>query len=70
MFIGHIGIIAATGQELISYVFWTMPNSTGVTLSGVNVIYTPPSDNVQIDWGDGSNSQPINSGTNYNHTFN
>ncbi len=72
MFIGHIGIIASAAAEsesLIAYPFWDIPNSTGTTLSNVNVVYNPPSNTVQIDWGDGSEPESISSGVNYNHTF-
>lgn len=71
MFIGHIGIIATSKEEnLIPYSFWDISNSTGITLSNVNVVYNPPSNSVQIDWGDTSEPESINSGINYNHTFN
>jgi len=51
-------------------IFWGFSNSSGTTLNGVNVIYHPSLNDVQLDWGDGSQSQNINSGVNYNHTFN
>jgi len=69
MFVGHIGIIAAS-PELVTYTFWAMSNNTGVTVNSVNVTFSPPTDTVQINWGDNSSPESINSETSYNHTFN
>jgi hypothetical protein len=44
-------------------------SSSGITLNNFSIQYNP-SNTVLINWGDGTNPENINSGTNYNHTFN
>ena len=52
------------------YQLWDFSNSpSGITLNDFNALYSP-SNTVLIDWGDGTNPENINSGINYNHTFN
>jgi hypothetical protein len=70
MFVGHIGVIAASRDESLSYTFWTISNNTGVVLNDVTVTFSPPTDTVQINWGDGSVPETINTGTSYSHAFN
>jgi len=48
---------------------WNFPTQSGAIIDNLNLTFNP-STTVEIDWGDGSQSQNINSGVNYNHTFN
>jgi hypothetical protein len=63
-------VFGTTGESapMLPYNLWEFLNSTGTSLSNVNLLFAP-STTVQIDWGDGS-IEPISSDTNYNHTLN
>jgi hypothetical protein len=52
-----------------SFAFWQINESTGSSISNLNVVYDPSAVGIQIDWGDGSALENIDSGVNYNHTF-
>ncbi len=59
----------ASEPSLNSYSFWQITESLGSSINDLNVVFEPPSLEVQIDWGDGSAPENIDSGTNYNHAF-
>jgi len=65
---GKTLIVASEVPAVLPYNLWNFSNSTGTSLSNVNLSFSP-STTVQINWGDGS-IESINSDTKYNHTLN
>ncbi len=56
------------GSSVSSFELWQFANNPGASLSNVNLSFSP-STTVQLNWGDGSTPEDIDSGTSYSHTF-
>jgi hypothetical protein len=56
------------GSSVSFFEFWQFANNPGASISNVNLSFSP-STTVQLNWGDGSAPENIDSGTNYNHAF-
>jgi hypothetical protein len=52
-----------------SYTFWQISESAGSSITDLNVTFEPSDTVVQINWGDGSALENINTNVNYSHTF-
>jgi hypothetical protein len=52
-----------------SYSFWQTFESAGSSITDLNVTFEPSDTVVQINWGDGSALENINTNVNYSHTF-
>jgi hypothetical protein len=52
-----------------SYNFWQTSESAGSSITDLNVTFEPSDTVVQINWGDGSALENINTNVNYSHTF-
>jgi hypothetical protein len=50
-------------------IFWTFSNLSGSSFNGVNVTYDQSLTDVQLNWGDETSPENINSGVNNNHTL-
>jgi hypothetical protein len=61
-------LVGKSSPVVPTYNLWNFSNSTGTSLSNVNLSFSP-STTVQINWGDGS-IETVSSDTNYNHTLN
>jgi hypothetical protein len=59
-------IFGGTQQPLVSHNFWQTSAASGTTLRNFSLTHTS---NVEVNWGDGSSSESIDSNVKYNHTF-